>query len=69
MNARRNSQISQATTLALALTEAYPDSAYGAVPASEQQDALEAYLAYDEGAFDEAPQALDTYLAHQRNVV
>ncbi len=59
-----------ASTLALALTEAYPDSysSYGSVPSSEYGAALDAYQAYDEGVLYEAPLALDAYLEHQRNI-
>ena len=57
-----------AATLALALTEAYPDSTYGSIPSTEYGAALDAYQAYDEGVLYEAPLALDAYLDHQRNV-
>ena len=57
-----------AAKLALALTESFPESTYGAVPASEYEAALEAYQAYDEGVLYEAPLALDAYLDHQRGV-
>ena len=69
MNAQRDNAISPATTLALAVAESRPDSTYGAVPLGEQRAALEAYLAYDEGVFEEAPLALDAYLAHQLDIV
>ena len=57
-----------ATTLALALTEFFPESAYGAVPVNDYDAALEAYRAYTDGAFDEAPLALCAYVRHQREV-
>lgn len=51
----------------LALSEIYPDSTYGAVPALDQSDALEAYRAYDDGSLEEIPQALAAYIDfHQR---
>ena len=46
----------------LAFSEIYPDSTYGAVPAVNQYDALEAYRAYDDGGLDELPQALAPYV-------
>ena len=64
MNELQNSQISQATILAMALSDSYPESANGITPAGEYDSALEAYLAYDEGIFDQAPLALDAYTAH-----
>jgi hypothetical protein len=57
-----------ATVLALALTEFFPESAYGAVPASDYATALEAYRAYADGVFDEAPLALLAYVRHQREM-
>ena len=57
-----------ASTLALALTEAYPEATYGSVPTTEYGAALETYQAFDEGALEEAPLALDAYLDHQRNL-
>lgn len=51
----------------LALSEIYPDSTCGAVPALNQYDALEAYRAYDDGGLEAVPQALATYVDfHQR---
>jgi hypothetical protein len=54
--------------LGKALSESYPESAYGIAPASEHAAALVAYLAYDEGIFDETPLALDAYTAHLQGV-
>ena len=56
-----------AADVRLALSEIYPDSTYGAVPALDQYDALEAYRAYDDGGLEEIPQALAAYVDfHQR---
>lgn len=56
-----------ATDMRIALSEIYPDSAYGAVPALDRYDALEAYRAYDDGGLEAVPQALEAYLDfHQR---
>ena len=56
-----------AADVRLALSEIYTDSTYGAVPALNQYDALEAYRAYDGGGLEEIPQALAAYIDfHQR---
>ncbi len=56
-----------AADVRLALSEIYPDSTYGAVPALDQYDALEAYRAYDDGGLEAVPQALAAYVdCHQR---
>ena len=51
----------------IALTEAFPESTYGAVPVIDQYDALEAFLAFDDGALAEAPLALAAYVDHQQH--
>lgn len=51
----------------IALNEIFPDSTYDAVPVIDQYDALEAYLAFDDGALAEAPQALAAYIDHQQH--
>ena len=56
-----------ATDMRIALNEIFPDSTYGAVPVIDQYDALEAYLAFDDGALAEAPQALAAYVDHQQH--
>ncbi len=55
-----------AIDLRLALNENFPDSNYGAVPVIDQYDALEAYLAFEDGMLAEAPQALAAYVNHQQ---
>lgn len=55
-----------AADLQIALCDIFPDSSYGAVPVIDQYDALEAYLAFDDGALDEAPLALAAYISHQQ---
>lgn len=62
-------QLDQSTTitarhLMIALNEVFPDSTYGAIPVIDQHDALEAYLAYDDGALAEAPNALQAYISY-----
>ncbi len=42
-----------ATDLRIALNEIYPEATYGAIPVIDQYDALEAYLAFDDGALAE----------------
>ena len=56
-----------ANEMRIALNEIFPDSTYGAVPLVDQYDALEAYLAFDDGALAEAPQALAAYVEHQQH--
>jgi len=57
-----------ANDLRIALNEIFPESTYGAIPVIDQYDALEAYLAFDDGALAEAPQALAAYVDHQQHV-
>ena len=56
-----------ANDLRIALNETFPESTYGAVPVIDQCDALEAYLAFDDGALAEAPKALAAYVDHQQH--
>ena len=56
-----------ATNMRIVLAEVYPESNYGAIPVVDQYDALEAYLAFDDGALAEAPQALAAYVDHQQH--
>ncbi len=56
-----------ANDMRIALNEIFPDSTYGAIPVIDQSDALEAYLAFDDGALAEAPQALAAYIDHQQH--
>ncbi len=51
-----------ATKLRIAFNELYPEATYGAAPVIDQCDALEAYLAFDDGALAEAPEALAAYV-------
>lgn len=66
MNAKIDSNVLTAAHVAIALNEVLPESSYGAIPTIDQRDALVAYLAYDDGAFDEVPQALAAYIDHQQ---
>ena len=56
-----------ANNMRIALNETFPESTYGAIPVVDQYDALEAYLAFDDGALAEAPQALAAYVDHQQH--
>ena len=56
-----------ATDLRIALNEVFPEATYGAVPVIDQYDALEAYLAFDDGVLAEAPQALAAYVTYQQH--
>jgi len=51
-----------ATDMRIALNEFFPESNYGAIPVVDQYDALEAYLAIDDGALAEA-----AYVDHQQH--
>ena len=55
--------------LALIALEEFPDMTYGAIPVVDYRDALEAYLAYDDGALAEAPHAFAAYMDHHRSAV
>jgi len=55
-----------ANDMRIALNEIFPESTYGAIPVIDQYDALEAYLAFDDGSLAEAPQALAAYIDHQQ---
>ncbi len=56
-----------ATDMRIALNEVFPESTYGAIPVIDQCDALEAYLAFDDGALAEAPQALAAYITYKQH--
>ncbi len=58
-----------AADMRIALNEVFPEATYGAIPVIDQYDALEAYLAFDDGALAEAPQALAAYVSHQQHYV
>jgi len=62
----RTGEYPSSRELRIALSEIYPDATYGAIPVSDQLDALDAYRAYDDGTLAEAPHAFTAYLAHQR---
>lgn len=55
--------------LALIALEEFPDMTYGAIPVVDYHDALEAYLAFDDGALAEAPHAFAAYMDHHRSAV
>jgi len=58
--------IDLATEVPLALTETYPDSTFGAVPITDQYEALMSYRAADDDALAEIPGALAAHLNYQR---
>ena len=55
-----------ATRLRIALNEIYPAASYGAMPIIDQCDALEAYLALDDGALIQALEAFAAYVIHEQ---
>ncbi len=67
MTNQNNSNDFTATDMRIVLDEVFPESNYGAIPVVDQYDALEAYLAFDDGALAEAPQALAAYVDHQQH--
>ncbi len=56
-----------ATDLRIALNEIFPEATYGAIPVIDQYDALQAYLAFDDGAKVEAPVVLAAYITHMQH--
>ena len=57
-----------ANDMRITLNEIFPESTYGAIPVIDQYDALEAYLAFEDGALAEAPEALAAYVDHQQHI-
>ena len=55
------------TDMRIDLNEIYPEASYGAIPVIDQYELLEAYLAFDDGALAEAPEALDAYVSHHQH--
>jgi hypothetical protein len=53
--------------LALIALEEFPDMAYGAIPVGDYRDALEAYLAFEDGALTEVPHAFEAYMDQRRS--
>lgn len=53
------------TDLMIALNEVFPDTNYGAVPVIDQFEALDTYLAFEDGGLVEAPNASAAYVSHQ----
>ena len=53
--------------LALMALEEFPDMTYGAIPVVDYRDAVEAYLAFDDGGLAEVPHAFAAYLDHHRS--
>ncbi len=51
-----------ATDMRIALNEVFPEATYGAIPVIDQYDALKAYLAFDDSALTDAPEALAAYV-------
>ncbi len=56
-----------ATDMRIALNEIFPEATYGAIPVTDQYDALQAYLAFDDGAKTEAPVVLAAYISHMQH--
>ncbi len=56
-----------ATNMRIALNENFPEATYGAISVIDQYELLEAYLAFDDGALAEAPQAFDAYVSYHQH--
>lgn len=56
-----------ATEVRIAVNEYFPESSYGAVPITDQFDAVEAFRAYYDSGLAEAPNAFAAYLQNQRH--
>ena len=67
MASRININEISSTDLIIALNEVFPETSYGAVPAIDQFEALETYLAFEDGGLAEAPGALAAYVSHQQH--
>jgi len=55
------------TDLMIALNEVFPETTYGAVPVTDRFEALETYLAFEDGGLAEVPGALAAYADHQQH--
>ena len=58
-----------ATDLENAPSDIYSEQIYGGEAVVDQDDALEAFHAYDDGTLAEAPQALAAYVNFQQHCV
>ncbi len=67
MASRINPNEISSNDLMIALNEVFPETAYGAVPVIDQFEALETYLAFEDGGLAEAPRALAAYVSHQQH--
>ncbi len=68
MASRINPNEISSTDLMIELNEVFPDSNYGAIPVIDQFEALETYLAFEDGGLAEAPGALAAYVSHQQHI-
>ncbi len=55
-----------ASNMKIALNKNFAEATYGAIPVIDQYDLPEAYLAFDDSALAEAPQAFDAYVSHNQ---
>ncbi len=55
------------TDLVIAVNELFLDTSYGAVLAIDRFEALETYLAFEDGGLAEVPNALAAYVSHQQH--
>lgn len=67
MASRINPSEISSTDLMIALNEVFPERSYGAIPVIDQFEALETYLAFEDGGLAEAPNALAAYVSQQQH--
>ena len=66
MTTRFDSDEYSATRLRIALKDIYPEATDGAIPVIDRCDALEAFLAFDDGALIQALESLAAYVTHEQ---
>lgn len=55
------------TDLIIAVNELFLDSSFRAVPVIDRFEALETYIAFEDGGLAEVPYALAAYVSHQQH--
>jgi len=66
MTSKLTEQVPTQSDMMLALQEFYPDRNHGTVAIDDRHEALQAYLAYEDGSLAAAPGAFDAYVHHQK---
>lgn len=55
-------QLPTEADMMLALQEFYPDRNHGAIAIDDRHEALQAYLAYEDGSLADVPEAFDAHV-------